>query len=195
LAVNATGDKVVLSAIYDHDGISECGLFELSVPGGAVAKILDNLSLNCDFLSSWTELSLSNDGMRMVGTAGKGRVGVVNLHEHRVERLWQGAAAWWSPDGKWIAALSFSDKLEIELIRASDFAVRRKFDGGSARLQWSPDSRYLLVMTRGLCGLGTGYFGSLQTLDIQSGQRSLISSSKCKVNLMSTGWVDDDVLK
>jgi hypothetical protein len=195
LAVNANEDKAVVSAIYDHDGISDCGLFELSMPGRAVKKILDNLSTSCDFLSSWTELSVSGDGMRMVGTAGRGQVGVVNLSERRVEKLWPGTAAWWSPDGKWIAALSFSNQLEIELIRASDLSVQRKLGAGAARLQWSPDSRYLLLVAGGLCGLGTGYFGTLQTLDVETGERRLVSSSKCRVNLMTTGWVDDAVLK
>ena len=195
LAVDATAHKAVVSAIYEHDGISDCGLFELSMPGGAVKKILDNLSSSCDFLSSWTDLSVSGDGMRMVGTAGRGQVGVVNLSERRVEKIWPGTAAWWSPDGKWIAALNFSSHLEIELIRASDLSVQRRLGAGAARLQWSPDSRYLLLVASGLCGLGTGYFGTLQTLDVETGERRLVSSSKCKVNLTTTGWVDDAVLR
>lgn len=195
LAVNLTGDRAVVSAMYIHDGTSDCGLFQLDMSDGRVERIVDNLGGSCDFLSSWNQLSFSADGARMVGSAGKGQLGVINLREHRVERLWPGAAAWWSPDGRWIAALSYSDKPEIELIRVSDFAVEQKFDGGSARLQWSPDSRYLLVVGSGLCGIGTGYFGTLQMLDVQTGQRMPISSSKCKVNFMTTGWVSDDVLK
>jgi len=196
LAVKATGNQAVVSAIYVHDGISDCGLFELDMSVGGVEKVIDNLSTSCDFLSSWNQLSVSADGTRVVGTAGKGQVGVVNLRDHKVERLWPGTAAWWSPDGRWIAVLTtVSDKLEIELMRASDLSVQRKLGGGSPRLQWSPDSRYLLLVVGGLCGLGTGYFGTLQMLDIETGQRRSITSSKCRVNVMSTGWVNDEVLR
>jgi hypothetical protein len=63
------------------------------------------------------------------------------------------------------------------------------------RLQWSPDYRYLLLLDLGACGIGTGYFGTLETLDIDTGQRAAIASSRCEVNHESFGWIIDDVQK
>ncbi len=196
LTVDAAGDKAIISATYSHNGVSECGIFELDVTRGKVEKIINNLSTGCDYLSAWTHLSVSPDGGRVVGTASKGQIGVVNLKERRIEKLWPGTAASWSPDGKWIAALSFTDPMKIELMSASDLSLQRGLgDETTIQLQWSPDSRYLLVFDYGLCGLSTGYRGTLGTLDIETGQRRQIENSKCRVDLASTGWVSDDVLK
>ena len=66
-----------------------------------------------------------------------------------------------SLDGKWIATVSFAVPMQIEVIKADDFSVMRNLgndDGG--QLQWSPDSRYLLLWTKdGSCGLGSAYSG------------------------------------
>jgi len=196
LTVDTAGDKAVISATYGQSAVQQCGLFEMDITKGTIEKIIDNLASGCDYLSSWSHLSISPDGNRVVGTARKGQLGVVNLKEHRVEKLWPGTSASWSPDGKWIAALSFANHMEIELIRTSDLSLERRLGSDEAgRVDWSPDSRFLLVFSSGFCGLGTGYVGSLQTLDIGTGQRLTIESSKCRVDLMSTGWVSDDVLK
>jgi len=195
LTVDAVGDREIFSATYEHDG-SGCGLFEFDIKKGSIEKILNNLSGKCDFLSSWRDLSVSPDGSRVVGSAEKGRLGVVNLKEHRIERVWPGDSAWWSPDGKWIAALNAANPAEIELFSASDLSVRRSLghlEAGS--LRWSPDSRYLLAWVAGWCGLGTGYLGTLQILDIETGERLPIKSSTCRVDVNTTGWVSDEVLK
>jgi WD40 repeat protein len=197
VAADVDGGIVAVSAVYRHGGVQECGLFELDVEKGSIMHILNNPRGECfDFVSSWNQLSLSPDGSRLVATAGSGRLAVINLGERRIEKTWPGAAAWWSPDGKWIAALTFGSPSEINLIRASDLSTERMLGRDTiGRLQWSPDSRYLLLLDNGLCGAGLGYFGTLQMLDIGTGQRMAIESSRCKVNVMSTGWVSDDVLK
>jgi len=195
LTVNATGDKAVISAMYGQNGIQGCGLFELDITKGSVEKIIDNLGSGCGYLSSWSHLSISLDGSRVVGTSRKGQIGVVNLSARKVEKLWPGTEASWSPDGKWIAALSFTDPMKITLMRASDLSTQRELgDDATTQLQWSPDSRYLLLFNFGLCGLGTGYVGTLETLDIETGRRQPIESSKCRVDRATAGWVSDDVL-
>ena len=194
LTVDSAEDIAIVSATYEHEGAFECGLFVLDIKSGTVQKILDNLTPSCFPLSSWADLSASPDGKRVVGTAGRGQIGVVNIKERKIEKLWPGTAAWWSPDGKWIAALTFANHMEIELIRASDLSIQRHL-GNGGNLRWSPDSRYLLVLDHGWCGLGSGYVGTLQTLDIETGERRAIKSSECKVNLMTTGWVSDEVLE
>ena len=197
LAVTASGGKAIVSARYIRDSAQPCGLFGLDLKTGEVAQVVGNIGGQCEFLSSWSGLSASPDGRRVVGTAKKGQLGVVNLDERRIEKLWSGTAASWSPDGKWIATVSFAVPMQIELLKADDFSVMRNLgndDGG--QLQWSPDSRYLLLWTKdGSCGLGSAYFGTLQAVDIETGQRLPVKSSKCRVNLMTTGWVSDDVLK
>ena len=197
LAADANGGVMAVTAVYRHNGAQECGIFELDVAKGIAEHVVDNPRGECfDFVSLWKQLSLSPDGRRVVGTAGSGQLGVINLRQHRVEKLWPGEAAWWSPDGKWIAALTYTSPAEIDLIRASDLSIQRKLghDTGG-RLQWSPDSRYLLLLDLGACGASSGYFGTLVTLDIETGQRKPINSSRCKVNHSSVGWVSDDVLR
>jgi hypothetical protein len=196
VAADADGGILAVSAVYQHDGAQECGLFELNIEKGSIQHILNNPGGGCfDFVSSWNQLSLSPDGSRLIATAGSGQLAVINLHERRIEKTWPGAAAWWSPDGKSIAALTFESPSEIILVNSSDLSTRRTLGhDSSGRLQWSPDSRNILILDRGLCGVVTGYFGTLQVLDIETGQRKTISNSRCKVNLTSTGWVSDDML-
>jgi len=197
LAVDASEGMGIISATLERDGVRECGLFRFDIKNGGIEHIVDNLSGRCDdFLSSWSHLSISPDGSRIVGTVGKGQLGIIDLRSRRVEKRWSGTAAAWSPDGKWIAALTFEAHMQVDLVRSGDLSVQRRLgpdDSGS--LEWSPDSRYLLLWDAGLCGIGTGYVGTLQVLDIKTGQRMSVNSSKCKVDLMTIGWVSDDVLK
>lgn len=197
VAADFDGGIVTASGVYQRPGVQECGIFELDVAKGSITHILNNPRGGCfGFASSWNQLSLSPDGSRLVATAGSGQLAVINLRERRIEKTWPGASAWWSPDGKWIAALTFGSPSEIDLIRASDLSTERVLGHDTTgRLQWSPDSRSLLVLDNGSCGAGSGYFGTLQVLDVRTGQRAAIEGSRCKVNLMSTGWVSDDVLK
>jgi Tol biopolymer transport system component len=197
VAPDADGGIVAVSALRRRDGARECGVFVLDVARETAEHVVDNPGGDCfGFVSLWKGLSLSPDGSRAVGTAGSRSLGVINLERHRIEKLWPGSAASWSPDGKWIADLTYALPAEIHLIRASDLSTERTLGqtrGG--RLQWSPDSRYLLLLDMGACGVGTGYFGTLETLDIDTGQRAVIASSRCKVNHPSFGWISDDVLK
>jgi Tol biopolymer transport system component len=197
VAVSASGGNMIISGRYENGGAQVCGLYDLDINTGRVERVVENVGGGCDFLSSWSNLSMSPDGSRVVGTVKKGEVGIVNLSEHRIERVWPGTAASYSPDGRWIAAISFATPMEIELINASDLSKQRGLgNDDTGRLQWSPDSRYLLVWKADAsCGVGPAYFGTLQALDVETGQRAPISSSKCRVNLMTTGWVNDEVLK
>ena len=197
LAVDAAGKKAIISAMYGLEAARRCGLFELDLTTGRVEHIIDNVSGQCDYLSSWGELSLSPDGSRAVGRAQKGQLGVVNLKEHRIERLWSGSAASWSPDGKWIATLTLmTRRTKLELIDAHDFSKQRDLGAHNGGLQWSPDSRYLLVWeSEWACGMGVGYIGTLKALDIENGRRLPIKSSKCRVDAASTGWISDAVMK
>jgi len=169
--------------------IKECGLFVVDVHGNA-EKAADNLEAGCDYVSSWHDLSFSPDGLRAVGIASRGQLGRIDLERHRVEVLWKGSAAAWSPDGRWVAMLTFDLPVQLLLLDARDLSVRRNLGKAeSSRVQWSPDSKYLLLWRAGFCGLSSGYFGTLQALDVESGERLPIESSRCRVNGMATGWV------
>jgi hypothetical protein len=99
--------------------------------------------------------------------------------------LEQGA---WSPDGRWLA-VNDRKKVRTILLDATTLAPQRSFEW--SHLRWSPDSRYLLgAAAHDLCG---PYFGTLQSIDIETGEVTRISSSRCKVNSISTGWVNSDV--
>jgi Tol biopolymer transport system component len=197
VAPDADGGIVAVSAVRQLDRARECGVFVLDVAAGTAEHVVDNAGGECfDFVSLWKGLSLSPDGRKAVVTAGSKNLGVIDLKQHRIEKLWPGSAASWSPDGEWIAALTSALPAEIQLIRASDLSTERALGQTSVgRLQWSPDSHYLLLLDMGACGIGTGYFGTLETLDIDTGQRAAITSSKCEVNHPSFGWISDDVLK
>ena len=150
---------MAVSAVRQRDGAQECGVFVLDVVRETAEHVVDNPGGECfDSVSVWKGLSLSPDGSRAVGTAGSKNLGVIDLKQHRIEKLWPGSAAAWSPDGKWIAALTYALPAEIQLIRASDLSTARTLGQTSVgRLQWSPDSRYLLLLDMGACGIATGY--------------------------------------
>jgi len=187
----------IVSATLQRNGPRQCGLFKVDVAHGTIEHLADNVTGECgDYSSSWSGLSISPDGTQMVGTAQKGQLGIVDLKTGRVEKLWRGTAASWSPDGKWIAVLTYDEPMQISLMRADDFSVQRNLGSDkSGNLEWSPDSRYLLLWNAGFCGLGSGYIGSLEARNIQTYRRIPIRSSECKVDLMTTGWVDDDVVE
>jgi WD40 repeat protein len=196
LAVGENGRAALVSATRRDIKGQTCGLFALDLETGAVTHVLGNPGDGCDYLSSWTKLSLSPNGKQAVGTSRKGQLALINLQERRIEKLWTGTEAFWSPNGKWIAALSFATPANVEIIDASDLSKRRKIgsDGGMGRVAWSPDSRYLLVWESDpTCGIGGGYYGTLHALDITSGAKAEIASSRCRVHLATTGWVSASI--
>jgi len=94
----------------------------------------------------------------------------------------------WSPDGKWLAALlETAGKHETVLMDAS--SLKRVRVLGDSDLEWSPDSRYLLGVDDH-CG---AYYGTLVMMDIETGSRTSIESSRCKINQDTIGWVSSDV--
>ena len=194
IAVTATGDKAVISGTYGHDDKARSGLFLVDFATREVTFIVEQMGHANDYLTSWIHFSVSPDGHRLAGTAQKGQIGIVNLTEHKVEKLWSGTNASISPDGRWIAATDFTASMNITLIDLSDFSKQRSLgSAGRKRPVWSPDSRYLLVWKSELwCIMGFGYFGTLEELDIQTGVRTTVTSSRCKVNTAGAFWVNNE---
>jgi len=94
----------------------------------------------------------------------------------------------WSPDGRWIAATSTAHR--IVLIDATNTSRRRNLgSSGDASIRWSPDSKYLLLLKSELrCTLSL-FFDSLQTLEVKTGRRIVIKSSRCEVTAGTVGWI------
>jgi hypothetical protein len=190
------GGTALVSGVRENQGAPECGLFSLDLTTRRVEQITGGTAPSCESGSSWSSLSLSADGARGAGTAGRGRVGVIDVRGHRVEKVWPGVSAAWSPDGRWIVTTEPSSAMVMDLIAAADLSLVRKLgEAGSVGPVWSPDSAHLLLWRSSLsCGLAAGYAGSLDVLEVASGRTSTIQSSRCQVNLASTGWVDDSIL-
>jgi len=98
-------------------------------------------------------------------------------------------AASWSPDGKWLAAIEQGGKQRTVLMDATTLAPARFLETTAG--QWSPDSRFLLALDTKFCPT---YFSTIRLLDISTGKSVAVNSSKCKVNLMTTGWVKTELI-
>jgi Tol biopolymer transport system component len=130
---------------------------------------------------------VSPDGRRALDYK-EGQLVVVNLASGRANTLGSELSdGSWSPDGRWIAAWG---RDRITLFDADDPARRRdlgRYSGGAAR--WSPDSKYLLLSKQELrCTLSL-YFGTLEIVEVDTGNRTIVKSSRCSVGGWF-GWID-----
>jgi WD40 repeat protein len=186
--IGVSRTKIVVSAGYlNSAGLLDeksCGLFELTLASGKVRKILSNS--NCKYKSSWGSISLSPDGEQLVAVR-EHRMMLVNLGTGDVRSLGEGFFdAAWSPDGLWIAALEYGGRSRTVLMDTSNFSKQRELP--SSEVIWSPDSRYIVAVSQqSRCG---EYSGTLQLIDIKSGEKSTVPGSACKVTHTLVGWVN-----
>jgi hypothetical protein len=184
LAVSSRQDKIVISAAQFG---AACGIFEVGLPG-PVRPIATSSS--CDATAQWTYLSLSPDETRAAAVRNR-HLELIDLTtgavtEPRGGRYARGA---WSPDGKWLAVIETESGNTI-LLDPRTFEERRVL--GATDLQWSPDSAYLLARTRQLvCGIGEA--GTLEAVNIATGRRTEIASSRCLIDRNTIGWVRSQV--
>ncbi len=185
LAVSRREDHILVSG--GHQDKRDHGLFELTIPGGSVRPVL--VEPQRSPRSFWMHLSLSPDGKRAVATH-EGQLKLIDVVKGTVENLGDAFfLATWSPDGRWLAVLENGEHGRAILLDATTMIRKRVL--GNSNLDWSPDSRYLLGMKeRAGCG---PYNGTLQTINVETGERTTIKSSECQVNRATTGWVSRDV--
>jgi hypothetical protein len=98
----------------------------------------------------------------------------------------------WSPDGRWIAALQDNgSEMRTVLMDTSSFVERRIL--GESNVECPPDSRYLLAAKDdNHCAYN---LGTLEAMDVETGKRTTIDSSRCKVTEVTTMWVSSDISK
>jgi hypothetical protein len=192
-AVSSRQDRLVVSGNLHN---ANCGVFEILLPDGKIRQVL---SYDCHNLWDWVDLSLSPNGEQAVATVGSNidhdlHLELIDLVHGTTKSLGdEFCLGAWSPDGKWIVVRKSGPRDELSLLDAVDFSRRRAL-GGVVVLapEWSPDSRYILVWSGSLfrCGLYADLDGpsTLQTLDIQTGKRSTIQSSRCQIT--RSNWLD-----
>jgi Tol biopolymer transport system component len=144
----------------------------------------------------WYDLSLSPNGEQAVAERN-GRLEVIDLVHGTIKSLGGFREATWSPDGQRIAAIEDSKRQRLFLIDPTTSSRRRILSYCPIRPTWSPDSRYILLQKWYLfrCGFSLDVEGpaTLQTLDVKTGKKSTIRSSKCEVQGV-TGWVSRELL-
>ncbi len=197
-AVSAQQDRIVVSGLRSEGGGGMCGLFEFRLPSGGLRPLL--LSADCHCGSSWSDLGLSPDGERVISHRScvngfKDHLEFIDLVGKTTsllgEKLWKAA---FSPDGKWIAALENGPNgvSKTVLIDAKDPSRRRDFGGTSdVEVVWSPDSRYILHVEQKSCSWQHPL--SLEIIAVETGKRSIVPNSKCKVPSHFIGWVGSDI--
>ena len=201
-AVSMREDKIVIAGATLEGTKRTCGLYEIGLPGGNWRPIVE--INDCRFGAPW-ELSLSPTGERAVVNTGS-QLQVVDLVHGTITFLppqfskgqWRAGAAW-SPDGKWIAVLESRRWGRTFLLDANDLSIHRILSTGYHRMTpvWSPDSRYLLRGKLQLrCGIGIAddppY--TLEIVDVESGKRTMVRSSRCKMDNGLAGWLSGEAI-
>jgi len=183
IAVSPHEDCILVAGVLRREKDLR-GLFELTLPSGTIRIIL--LQGEPSIRSAWSHLSIAPDAKR-AAASHDGRLEVIDLVQSRVELL--DAAfyiAAWSPDGKWLAALENRESGRTILMDATTLQRRRML--GPSELDWSPDSHYLL----GLKSCDSDY-GTIEVIDVETGDRMAVDSSKCQINQATAGWVSSDI--
>jgi hypothetical protein len=172
-----------------------CGLYEIRPPAGDVRAVLE--TSDCRAGSPWRLLSLSPEKTEALISVNRS-LALLDLALGSITKIeGQLSGASFSPDGKWIAALQLGDPKapsRTVLIDRANLASRRDLGGvNDSEVVWSPDSRFLLhAVPRPACPSQNPL--ALETLEIQTGSRSLIKDSICNSgSSRRIGWIRSDV--
>ena len=136
----------------------------------------------------WIYVSVSPGGTRAVGTHN-GKAELIDLVTGTTDALGgRFHIAAWSPNGKWLAAVEPGQHGRTVLMDVQTLKPVQVLDHSD--IDWSPDSRYLLNVKD--CDES---HGTLEAIDVQTGRRTIIESSKCLIDQATTGWVRNDIFK
>jgi len=177
-------DSVALVYLTNNTIPEICQLAVVSLPSGRERLVGEKSPC----YMGWRSMSVSPDRKKLLMEEGTG-MKLMDLETGSSKQLKAYVHAAFSPDGKWVAALSGRG---LELLDASSFrhirSLGRAFDEHPT---WSPDSRYLLV-GRPFC---SAYSYTLSAVDVYTGKQAEIKSSHCSATHQGHWWVGAEVYR
>jgi hypothetical protein len=171
-----------------------CGVYKVHLPAGDVSAAIE--TSDCRAGSPWQVLSLSPEKTEALISANR-NLALLDLAKGSITKIeGQLSNGSFSPDGKWIAAVEINNPNppKIILIDRRDLTKRRDLGGSEdSEAFWSPDSKFLLhAVYRPACPSQNPL--ALETLEVQTGNRSLIKDSICNSGSShQIGWVRSDI--
>jgi dipeptidyl aminopeptidase/acylaminoacyl peptidase len=186
LIVTSAPVRILVSASLRKLGRSDCGDFEIDPAAGVLRPLRLGVSPDCGG-------PLSPDGKRELHSSGE-QLSILDLSTGKSTPIGQGMKRpSWSPDGRWIAVVEGKNGV---LMDAADPSKKRRLAPADGRMIWSPDSKYLLLQRSQISCLASLYGVSLETVNVETGKRTLIKSSHC--NVLSGGfffWIASDLIR
>jgi hypothetical protein len=194
-AVSQGEDLLVSGGAKGNYPAGSCGVYEIHLPSGDLRAAIE--TSDCRAGSPWRVLSLSPERTEALISANRS-LAILDLAQGSITKIeGQLSGGSFSPDGRWIAALQLGDlkaPSKTVLIDRANLASRRDLGGvEDAEVVWSPDSRFLLqAVYRSACPSQNPL--ALETLDVQTGKRSLIKDSICNSgSSRQIGWIRSDI--
>jgi hypothetical protein len=193
-AVSQGEDLLVTGGAKGNYPAGSCGVYEIRLPAGDVRAAIE--TSDCRAGSPRRVLSLSPEKTEALISANRS-LALLDLAKGSITKIeGQLSKGLFSPDGKWIAAIQINNPNPPKtiLIDRSDLTKRRDLGGSEdSEAVWSPDSKFLLhAVYRPACPSQNPL--ALETLEIQTGNRSLIKDSICNSgSSRQIGWVRSDI--
>jgi Tol biopolymer transport system component len=199
LTVPDQSGQVFFSGLSKSPG--ECGTFVVDPNSGALRSLLAGVYPDCGGGGG----PVSPTGRKVLSYASK-ELEVIDLETGAVQSVrgipgkasrsrvtWQNESKW-SPDGRWISTIGADGR--IELIEAADLSRQRNLGpSGGASPQWSPDSKYLLLLKSEFRCAQYLYFNSLESIEVATGRRKTVPGSRCEVGPGWYGWLDERAVR
>jgi hypothetical protein len=165
---------------------AECGVFAIDTTARTVRRIPTGEGHNRQYGE------ISPDGTHALLTDGNLtheaiQLSVVNLETGNTQLIKGANSGSWSPDGRWLAAVHNN---RLELLDATTLMRRKSLGSADAPGVWSPDSRQILFVKSQLSCALTLYGESLSILDVETGTRRVIESSRCQWAGGPIMWID-----
>ncbi len=180
--------KIFVSGIFRSGGVT-CGAFEIDPDTETARPLMAGRYPECGGGIG----HISADGKSILSKQGN-RLRLLDLETGAVHPLAGGVTQGnWSPDGRWIAAWGAGSLI---LIDATDTSKRRKLGSSDSDVvEWSPDSKSLLISKSQVSCWPTIFGSSLEVVDVETGRRKLIKSSHCRVVDSAIGWLDREAVR
>jgi hypothetical protein len=173
---------------------NSCGVYEIHLPAGDIHAAIE--TSDCRAGSPWRVLSLSPEKTEALISANRS-LALLDLAKGSITKIeGQLSKGSFSPDGKWIAAIKINNPNPPRtiLIDRSELTKRRDLgESEDSEVVWSPDSKFLLhAVYRPACPSQNPL--ALETLDVETGKRSLIKDSICNSgSSRQIGWIRSDI--